>query len=66
MPYVGVSVCDCVRAPCVSVTVRDDAVQMSSMCSHVCVLICLVSVLIMQIMPLSGVCLCGCLFGKKP
>lgn len=31
------------------------------MCSHVCVLICLVSVLIMLIMPLSGVCLGDCL-----
>lgn len=34
---------------------------MSSMCSHVCVLICLVSVLIMLIMPQSGVCLGDCL-----
>lgn len=67
VPYAALSVCVCVcfcaffKCDCEGWTLR----KMSSMCSHVCVLICLVSVLIMLIMRPSGVCLCDCLPGLR-
>ena len=56
---VGVSKRHRVCAPYVSVTVEADGVQISSMCGHVCVLICLVSVLITLI-----IATVRCLFGR--